>query len=310
MALTHEFAWSASRAAGFRDCKRAHYYSYYGGWRGWERGEPEERQQMYQLNKLTRMVMLTGDAVHRSLAGYFRRKPGHVADAKEIAERAAEILRGGYMESANGMWQQSASKYKHLAEHHFEENCVADRDAVAEYGGGFVKRIQQCVDNFFDSADLAWAREADPSLYLFVEDEKSAFDAFEYRGTKVYGSPDFAIRDADGRVHLYDWKTGNPSGNDAFQLHVYALYARIKWGVPVEEFSGYDAYLRTGEVRRCEITAESLEAAEKEIEESVAAMRALHFDADQGMGNREAFPMIEEAGRICARCNFRAVCGR
>ena len=76
MALIHEFAWSASRAAGFRECQRAHYYKYYGGWLGWEKRQPAERQQMYQLNKLTRMVMLTGDAVHRSLADYFRRKPG------------------------------------------------------------------------------------------------------------------------------------------------------------------------------------------------------------------------------------------
>ena len=27
MALIHEFAWSASRAAGFRECQRAHYYN-------------------------------------------------------------------------------------------------------------------------------------------------------------------------------------------------------------------------------------------------------------------------------------------
>ena len=316
MALIHEFAWSASRAAGFRECRRAHYFSYYGGWRGWERGQPEERQRLYQLNKLTRMAAVAGTAVHTQLAQYFHMRPGHTADAKEIAERASEMLRQGYMESKDGLWKKSASKFTHLAEHHFQEDTMADRDAVAEYGRRFVERIEKCVDGFFSSEDLAWLRDADPSLYLFVEDEKSAFDTFQYEGTKIFGSPDFVIRDGDGHVHLYDWKTGSPSKNDAFQLHVYALYARMKWGVPVEEFSGYDAYLQTGEVVKCEITPESMKDAEQAIRDSIEAMRELHFDADEGMGDREPFPKIggEAPGaedlRVCSRCNFREVCGR
>ncbi len=316
MALIHEFAWSASRAAGFRECQRAHYYKYYGGWLGWEKRQPAERQQMYQLNKLTGMAALAGTAVHTQLAQYFHMRPAHTADAKEIAERASDMLRRGYQESATGQWKQSASKFTHLAEHHFQEDCVADRDAVAEYGRRFVERIEQCVDGFFASEGLAWVRDADPSLYLFVEDDKSAFDTFEYEGTKIFGSPDFVIRDEDGHVHLYDWKTGRPSRNDAFQLHVYALYARIKWGVPVEEFSGYDAYLQTGDVVKCEITPESMGEAEQAIRDSIGAMRELHFDADEGMGEREPFLMLggeaPDPGdlRVCGRCNFREVCGR
>ena len=55
--------------------------------------------------------------------------------------------------------------------------------------------------------------------------------------------------------------------------------------MPVEEFSGYDAYLQTGDVVKCEITKESMAAAEQKIRESIAAMRELHFDADKGMGD-------------------------
>lgn len=316
MALSHEFAWSASRAAGFRECQRAHYYKYYGGWLGWEKNQPAQRQQMYQLNKLSRMVSLAGTAVHTQLAQYFHMRPGHTADAEEIAERATQMLRQCYQESAQEQWKRSASKYTHLAEHHFQEDCVADRDAVAEYGTSFVERIKRCVENFFSSEDLAWVREADPNLYLFVEDDKSAFDTFQYEGTKIFGSPDFVIRDEGGHVHLYDWKTGRPSKNDAFQLHVYALYARIKWDVSVEDFSGYDVYLQTGDVVKCEITKESMVAAEQEILDSIAAMRVLHFNADEGMGAREPFLMIggEEPSpgdlRVCERCSFRELCGR
>ena len=87
-------------------------------------------------------------------------------------------------------------------------------------------------------------------------------------------------------------------------------------GVPVEEFSGYDAYLQTGDVVKCEITPESMVEAEQAIRDSIGAMRELHFDADEGMGEREPFLMLggEDPGaedlRVCGRCNFREVCGR
>ena len=200
MALTHEFAWSASRAAGFRECRRAHYYKYYGGWLGWEKHQPAQRQQMYQLNKLTGMASLAGTAVHTQLAQYFHMRPEHTADAGEIADRASAMLRRCYMESEGGQWKKSASKYTHLAEHHLEEDCVADRDAVAEYGRRFIERIEQCVDGFFASKDLAWVRDASPSDYVFVEDPKSAFDSFQLNDTKIFGTPDIALRDGDGHV--------------------------------------------------------------------------------------------------------------
>ncbi|MFP6639853.1 MAG: PD-(D/E)XK nuclease family protein, partial [Myxococcota bacterium] len=93
MALTHEFAWSASRATNFKECRRQHYFQYYGGWLGWERKQPPERQHIYQLAKLTRMPMVAGDAVHQSLAYSFRMKHVHECSEDEILKRALDILR-------------------------------------------------------------------------------------------------------------------------------------------------------------------------------------------------------------------------
>lgn len=189
---------------------------------------------MYSLGKLTRMPMVAGDAVHQSLARYFRLRPAHTADEAEVTEWALEILRRKFRESRDGDWRRSASKYTHLAEHHYGEPMVKDRDAVAEYGKGFVERIRTCVHGFFTAPGLAPLREAPPQSYVFVEDDQTAFESFSYDGTKIYGSPDFAYRDENDTVHLYDWKTGKPSPHDAFQLHVYAVYARTRWDVPLE----------------------------------------------------------------------------
>jgi hypothetical protein len=212
-----------------------------------------------------------------------------------MSTKALDMLRSKYMESQNEEWRRSASKFTHLAEHHYKEDVVRDRDAVAEYGGEHVGRITEAVNAFFSLPDLRWVIEAPAEDYVFVEDDQTSYDAFEFEGTKIYGSPDFALRDKKGHVHLY------------------ALYARIKWGVPLEEFSGYDVYLREGEVTPCMITPETMSAAEDEIRRSIAAMRELHFNADHGMGDREPFPQIpadSPEARACRRCRFRELCDR
>jgi len=313
MAFAHEFAWSASRARGFGECKRMHYHQYYGGWRGWDREEPEERQRTYMLGKLQRMPMLAGSIVHLCLARYFHAKPEERMDARQMAEAGAEMLREKFRESQQGLWRNRPAKYAHLAEHHYQEDTVRDRAAVAEYGTQYVKRIGDCVRGFFESPDLAWLREASPDSYVYVEEE-GQFDSFEFEDTKVFGTPDFALQDPQGIVHLYDWKTGKPSEeNDAFQLHVYALYAELEWEVPLERFRAYDAYLESGKVVACPITPESLEETRSRIRASIEAMRELHFDADRETRSPTGFPQIpidSPEARHCRRCRFRELCER
>ena len=313
MALIHEFAWSASRASNFAECRRRHYYSYYGGWQGWNSREEPARQKIYQLGKLKRMPMVAGSAVHESLSSYFHAKPGHVADVKETTDWALSQLRESFRESQSGKGRQSPSKFTYLAEHYYHEDSVSDRAATANYGKRYVERIERCVQGFFALPELAWVRDASPDDYVFVENAQNAFGSFTLHDTKVFGTPDFALRDSNGHVHLYDWKTGRPTEDDVFQLHVYAIFAREEWGVPLDRFSGYDVYLDGGGVVRCEITPESLAAAEQRIQVSADAMRELHFDADRGMGDAEPFPLIHldsPAVRACDRCNFRELCGR
>ena len=123
-------------------------------------------------------------------------------------QRSLDMLRAKYMESQNEEWRRSASKFTHLAEHYYKESVVQDRDAVARYGKEYVERITEAVHGFFSLPELAWVLDAPPEDYVFVEDDQTSYDAFEFEGTKIYGSPDFALRDKNGHVHLYDWKTG------------------------------------------------------------------------------------------------------
>ena len=306
MALVHEFSWSASRVRMFHACKRRYYLQYYLAWNGWDRRASAERQRTYLLKKMTRMPMLAGEALHKALEEWFQsRQSGREFTREEVEKAALAILRRGYRNSRDGTWRRS-SKLVHLAEHHYEEDAIDEASGAAgAYGKRYVERIQQAVATFFESAMLEEVRAVEPASYLVFE----AMDTFTLFGTKVYAVPDLAYRRGE-EVVIYDWKTGRPRGEDEEQLAVYTIYAREKWGVAPEQVETVDAYLPSDEVIGSRHSAEELVPVEERIEASMAEMRAVHFDAGEIDGDREAFPMVEAGSRECGNCNFRELCDR
>jgi CRISPR/Cas system-associated exonuclease Cas4 (RecB family) len=311
MAVRHELSWSASRASTWQSCPRRYYYDYYLAWGGWDERATAERRRVWLLKKMTRLPMLAGDALHRALARWFEGKQqGHVAGEEEIAEHALGLLREGYKESRDGKWKLRPAKLTRLAEHHYRESSIDESSgAAAEYGKRFVERIRSAVKAFFADPRLTDVRASEPRDWLACEE----MGTFDLEGTKVYAVPDFAHLDSNGRVHIWDWKTGRPRPEDRFQLAVYTLYAEAVWGVDTDTVTCADAYLGEGEVVRATFARSELDALRSTIADSLAAMRALHFDAALEAGDPERFPMLplgENAKRECATCNYREVCGR
>ena len=93
LALKHEFAWSASRHAGFSKCRRAHYYAYYLSWGGWLRGVSPERADARTQHKLTTMNAVAGTAIHRVLAERMGEVPALRMKEDEAVDRATRALR-------------------------------------------------------------------------------------------------------------------------------------------------------------------------------------------------------------------------
>jgi CRISPR/Cas system-associated exonuclease Cas4 (RecB family) len=311
MAIQHELSWSASRAGTFESCKRRYYFDYYLSWLGWGYSAEAPRKEAYLLKKMTRMPMLAGDLVHQAIEAWLKAKQkGAPMSSEAMMEFAVEGLREGYKTSRNGTWKTRPSKLVRLAEHHFNEPCIEETDGSAgDYGKRYVERMQQSIRNFLESPALAPAREADPAGYLACE-EMSTFD---FEGTKVYAIPDFAFRDASGTVHVYDWKTGRPNERDAFQLAVYVEYAVASWDVDPDDVVCYDAYLQQGEIVEQRLDAEERQAMRERMLDTMAAMRAVHFNADKGVGNVRDFPMVPDPGPggfPCGSCNYRGVCKR
>ncbi len=311
MAIVHELSWSVSRAGTFQACRRRYYIDYYLSWRGWERTAPEERKRAYLLKKMTRLPMLAGDCLHTALEGWFQAKlRGEEKSADQVTAEAVTRMREGYKTSRDGAWRARPSKLTHLAEHHYEEPRIDESTGAAgEYGTRYRERIEQGVAAFFELPELERVREADPADYLALEE----MGTIELFGTKAFAIPDFAFRTVDGdrrTIHIYDWKTGKPREQDRFQLAVYVFYAGEKWGAKPEECVCVDAYLPTREIATMSFDAEAMEPVMDRVETTLAEMRAVHFDADEGTGDPEAFPMVEEGSRECSTCNYRELCGR
>lgn len=311
MAIQHEFAWSVSRHGTFDECRRRFYYDYFLAWRGWEeRGDPERRR-AYLLKKMTRMPMHAGDCLHVALERWFAlRAEGDEPEPAGVLEHALERLRGGYRDSRDGNWRRRPSKITHLAEHHYAEDVVDEPSGRAgEYGKRYVERIRDGLRFFFEAPELEPVRAAEPDSWLACE-ELGTIELFR---TKVYAVPDFAFRDAEGRVHIYDWKSGAPRDADRFQLALYALYAEQKWEVDPTEVVCVDAYLPRGELVECRFDGDELETVLGRVHASITAMREDHFDADAEKGDPERFPPIPEdaeEARACRRCNYRELCAR
>ena len=308
MALVHELSWSVSRRGTFESCRRRYYYDYYLSWGGWGRSAPPVRARVYRLKKMERLPMLAGKLLHDALERWFdARRHGREESAESISAFAVEGLRRGYKESRDGAWRSSPSKFVHLAEHHYRETVVDEASGSArDYGRRFVQRIESSVQHFFSDERLRTVREAQPADWLACE----SMGTFDFEGTKVFAVPDFAYRDPEGVVRVFDWKTGRERPEHRLQLAVYLLYAESVWGSDPERVRAVDAYLDQGELSEHEFDGAALEQVRADMRMSLEAMRALHFNADREEGDPERFPMVAEGSRECSSCNYRELCLR
>ncbi len=304
----HELSWSSSRAGTLDACARRYYWEYYGSWLGYDKNSEPGRRRAWLLKKMTRMPMLAGTITHDAIQSWFehRRDRGAPPEPGAFVDDAVTELRRHYKDSRDGRWEKNPSKITRLAEHHYEEPRIAEASGeAARYGAEHADRIRASLEAFLEMPELEVVRASDPSTWLACED----MTTFPLDGVKVYAVPDFAYRSADGAVHIWDWKTGSPREGDAFQLEVYAGYARDYWDADPDRIVGYDAYLKDRQIVEIRPGRAGLERAYDRIKESLEQMRSMHFDAAASTGDPEQFAMVEDT-RACAWCNFRELCGR
>jgi hypothetical protein len=303
--LQNEFSWSKSRHEKFDECRRAYFYAYYGSWGGWEAAHGSPVRELYVLKKLSSRWQWAGSLVHDALKRALSRAKGtgELPPLEKVLELTRAKARGEWAASREKSYWREASRIIGLVEHEYGE-AVADADWKRLYE----QVVEGSLRAFWASPVLDEIRRTPRERWLTVDE----LDSWEFEGTKIWVAVDFAYRDADGRIHVLDWKTGKERGVDHVQVGIYALYAARKWGVAVDSVVGGLVYLvGEGGAERVSVAADApaLDACTSAMRTSIASMKAALAEPERNVAQEEAFPRLERR-EDCRRCPFRRPCGR
>jgi hypothetical protein len=305
--LQNEFSWSKSRHEKFSECRRAYYYTYYGSWGGWDAPAGSPVRELYVLKKLSSRWQWAGSVVHDALKQVLTRAKatGEVRPLEQVLEQTHRRARAQFSASRDkGYWREK-SRIVGLVEHEYAEP-VKDE----EWKRTYLTAIEGSLRAFYASAVFEEIKRTPRDRWLTVD----VLDKWFFEGTTIWAAVDFAYRDAEGRIHLLDWKTGQERGADHLQVGTYALYARQKWDMPPDGVVGGLVYLAQeagAPAERVDVQADeaTLERCRIEMRASIGAMKATLADPARNAAALEAFPQVEDRGR-CRRCPYRRPCGR
>ena len=302
--LTNEFSWSKSRHEKFRECLRAYYYQYYGSWGGWNAAAGTAARELYVLKKLSSRWQWAGSIVHEALKSTLRRARarGEILPLEDLLDRTRRRARGQWASSRDKSYWREATQIAGLVEHEYGEP-VPD----SEWKRIWDEAIEGSLRAFYASETLSRIRETPRERWLTVDE----LDSWTFEGTKIWVAVDFAFTDADGLVHILDWKTGREREVDHTQVGIYALYAQERWGAPPSRIVGGLVYLSTPEGQRISVRADpgALDACRDEMRRSIAAMQGRLEDPPRNAACESRFPQLVDRA-ACRRCTFRRPCGR
>ncbi len=284
--LKNEFSWSPSRDKAYADCPRAYWYRHYGSWGGWERKAPAEARLAYRLKKITSLAAWAGNVVHavieQTLQRLARNADKGVPAFEELRELSRQILIKQWFESEDRAWEEKPKRFCNLLEHYYGHEITREkRNQIRD-------KVFRCLQAWHRSEVLREIMEQRGS-WEYLEDLIS----INICGVKVYVKPDFALRN-DGRLIIYDWKTGKQRPEDDLQVTIYALLGQQFFNCSNTEVVLF--YLDGGQVVRRTPSREEKNDAMEHIRASAGRLLMLAGDTENSVP-KERCPM-----RVTSRC--------
>lgn len=303
-----EKSWSISRIKTIKSCLREYYYTYYGSHRGWEYEASNEQKYAWRLKKLTNIWLVFGDILHKAIKNIIDFKKNNID--KEIDVDALKdfvrtnlnvVVKQSSRKDSIAKWD-NYPKGQMLLEYYYDGKL--ERDDILE----IKERIEQCVENFFESKTFF---DLNRGEYLdILEVDEGDFDYFLIEGVKVFSLIDLLYLDKEGNVIIVDWKTGKPNEEDREQLLVYLIYVMEKYKVPVTKIKGRVEYLLTGESSEYEFTDEDIINIKNRISLEINVINALLKDEELNIPKeKDTFIMCEEDYK-CNKCKYKRLCNK
>jgi hypothetical protein len=302
--ISNDFSWSKSRHEKFAECRRAYFYQYYASWGGWEASPGSETRQLYVLKKLSSRWQWAGSVVHESIRQMLSRAraTGQFLPIDDMLKRTREKARAQWAYSRGKSYWNEFARIVGLTEHEYGDPVPSE-----EWKRLYEDVVDGSLRAFYASETFAKIQGQPQHRWMTIDE----LDSWDFEGTKIWVAIDFAYRDQEGLIHILDWKTGQQRKVDHTQVAIYALYAREKWGVHLDNVMGGLVYLTgSGEAVSVKADEATLETCKDEMRASIGAMKTLLEDpAANRARSLEMFPQHPDP-KACARCPFRRPCGR
>lgn len=296
--IQNEFSWSKSRDELFKECKRKYYFNYYGCWGGWDETAPERIRELYILKNLSTRQAWIGKTVHETIKNYLLQlKIGNDLSSSSITYQLKKKLKAEFEFSNAGNYRTFPKKVG-LVEHEYKKIISKEEwDELFDYA-------EKCIINFYNSDALREIKKEPLENWLFLED----FLHFDFEGTKIYLSIDFAIKNSDNKIILYDWKTGKERDSEMdIQLACYALYVLQKWNLNPACITVDRYNVALDKEDRFNINSEVIEKIKSHMSDSIQKMKEILSDKTKNLAIESNFSKTTDIKK-CLRCNFRKVC--
>ncbi len=299
--LENVFSWSKSRDSQFRECQRKYYFDKYASWGGWDARAPKEARLAYVLKNLKNRWTWKGETVHHVIEDILKSmRRGVPVTLDSALKDLTETMRRDFRSSKSKQYMEDPKRHLGLFEHEYAKPVS---DAVWKK---VHDEAADCLKNFLDSELFRELEVDEKKNWLVIED----LEEFDFEGSRIYVKLDFA-RKKNGRVEIYDWKTGkNDAEAASVQIGAYAIYAMGKWGVKLSDIRAYLFNLGTPGAKPDPqpVHEELIAETRRVIASSIAEMKGLLDDPARNVPKpREQFKFTENE-RFCGTCNFLRIC--
>lgn len=301
--LTNEFSWSFTRHEIFQTCLKRYYFAYYASWGGWLDTAAPDVRLLYRLKRLSTRQQWAGHHIHLALEHLIRhsRHEATPETIDRIIEYTLDLMRREFRDSRSGACQVDPAHRAALFEHEYHVDI-----APSEWKD-LVDRVAAEIKTFGASPLWERLRTMPDDAILSVERRSTLM----LDGLTLHVVPDLALREADGSLTLYDWKTGtSPLSEHRLQLGTYALLAMDRWVTDPVQIRAIAHHPLTQEAAVFTFTESDIEDLRGFIRDSADEMLFPLEDPEKNIaGDGSTFDCTEQ-DEPCATCSFLRVCPR
>ncbi|AEX84500.1 ATP-dependent exonuclase V beta subunit, helicase and exonuclease domain-containing [Marinitoga piezophila KA3] len=294
-----EKSWSLSKHKILNKCPREFYFTKFYKWRGWEDTVEYRKKLAYRLDKITTIEKYLGNVVHDFITiNITTSSLNNKRDAVNFIGNKFNIaIKDSYKHKKQ--WFERPKDYVMFHSVYYNTRKLFDDN----FGRNLKEKTEKIINNYFSSDTYQRLKEE----HIKYEVDETNFPHFFINDYKIYSIIDLMF-EQNGKIYIVDWKTGKPSKDDEFQLRLYALYASLKYGFPLEDIILINEYLLYGYAEERVFKNEDIIEVEEFIKEQIKVLEGYLKDSYLNIPKDEEYFVANPSINNCKWCNFKEIC--